>query len=286
METAKCPKCGQVYEVPEKMIGSTARCSQCDTRFVVPDPSAAEPEVAPVSEEPSVTPSRLLRRRRRSSLFNSDPLMLAKLLLGVGLVIVILARGCDSIGQRGVARSQAKVAAEQARFNEKWEDTFTEKGLAAADLGKKEREFVKAMRAKQSEFAKVRRPKEQREQHDREMSDLRERHDREMSELRKRRDELSEEQDKEREELERGRWRGLLRARRNASVNNQLWSYWREWAFVLGSVALMAGCIWVGFAGSGAERLVCLVMVAIITFSIYIAGVAWVSSIASTMKAL
>jgi hypothetical protein len=62
-----------------------------------------------------------------------------------------------------------------------------------------------------------------------------------------------------------------------------MWGYWTEWVFVLGSILLMIGLILVGFTGVGAERIICLAMIAIITFSIYIGGIAWLASVVNTM---
>ena len=59
--------------------------------------------------------------------------------------------------------------------------------------------------------------------------------------------------------------------------------YWTEWIFVIGSILLMIGLILVGFTGVGPERIICLAMIAIITFSIYIGGVAWLSSVVNTV---
>ena len=65
---------------------------------------------------------------------------------------------------------------------------------------------------------------------------------------------------------------------RDAGINNVMWGYWTEWIFVLGSILLMIGLILVGFTGAGPERIICLAMIAIITFSIYIGGIAWIPS--------
>jgi hypothetical protein len=70
---------------------------------------------------------------------------------------------------------------------------------------------------------------------------------------------------------------------RNAGINNVMWGYWTEWIFVLGSILLMIGLILVGFTGAGAERIICLVMIAIITFSIYIGGIAWIPSVLNSV---
>ena len=70
---------------------------------------------------------------------------------------------------------------------------------------------------------------------------------------------------------------------RDASINNVMWGYWTEWIFVLGSILLMIGLILVGFTGTGPERIICLAMIAIITFSIYIGGIAWIPSMLNSI---
>jgi hypothetical protein len=60
-------------------------------------------------------------------------------------------------------------------------------------------------------------------------------------------------------------------------------AYWYEWGFLLGSIVLVLGLLGVGYGGNGAERLVALIMLAIITFSIYVGGAAWMASIKLTM---
>ncbi len=76
---------------------------------------------------------------------------------------------------------------------------------------------------------------------------------------------------------------GLRDDARDASIDNVMWGYWTEWIFVLGSILLMIGLILVGFTGAGAERIICLVMIAIITFSIYIGGIAWIPSMLNSV---
>ena len=69
----------------------------------------------------------------------------------------------------------------------------------------------------------------------------------------------------------------------NSGIQNMMWGYWTEWIFVIGSILLMIGLILVGFTGIGAERIICLAMIAIIMFSIYIGGIAWLSSVVNTV---
>jgi hypothetical protein len=65
------------------------------------------------------------------------------------------------------------------------------------------------------------------------------------------------------------------RAARDANIS---WGYWREWLFVLGTLAFAAGLLTLGAAASGAQRWLLLAMVLILVFSVYVAGTAWLSS--------
>ena len=86
------------------------------------------------------------------------------------------------------------------------------------------------------------------------------------------------------QELNKGQWGDLRSAAEGAATSNVIWGYWREWLFVVGTMALAIGLVTVAFSTSGPERLVCLVMIGMLTFSIYIGGVAWLASAVSTIS--
>lgn len=83
----------------------------------------------------------------------------------------------------------------------------------------------------------------------------------------------------ERARLETGDWRELRLASRDARINNMVSGYLHEVLFLLGTVILSIGLIALGFSSDGAERMICLIMLAIITFSVYVGGIAWVRSL-------
>ena len=59
-------------------------------------------------------------------------------------------------------------------------------------------------------------------------------------------------------------------------------SYWHEWLFIIGSVVLALGLLTVAFTGKGPEQWISYIMIAIITFSIYVGGTAWIESTISS----
>jgi hypothetical protein len=64
-----------------------------------------------------------------------------------------------------------------------------------------------------------------------------------------------------------------------ASASNIAWGYWRECLFPVGAIILVGGLVALGMVGVGAERIVSMIMLSIITFSLFIGGAAWLSSI-------
>lgn len=235
-----CSHCGKKLEVDESMSGRSARCPSCHQVFTIQLPAAGAPDVAepaasaPAKAEPEV-PIASPAGGMLASLLGPWPAscgrvtLVARVLLLAGLVLVLLSRGCDSIGNRAVLRASAKQQHVENEFRDKWD-----RQINAANPS--------------------------------EMSGLREK----MS--------------KERAELEKDDWAELKSAARDASSSNAMWGYWREWMFLAGTIVLVLGLVGTAFtSGVLVERILCLLMMAIITFSIYIGGLAWIGSIASNI---
>ena len=81
---------------------------------------------------------------------------------------------------------------------------------------------------------------------------------------------LDKEMQAEMEDLRNGRWRKLAGAARDAQANNEMWSFWREGIFWIGAFVFSMGLVIVGFTGKGAERWLCLAMLAIVVFSLFV----------------
>lgn len=189
-----CPQCQKKLEVEAGSVGRQVQCPGCQKLFAV----SASPGVGG-SSTPSYPPGPSRRPASATAVPGLTGTGVGKLLLVVGLILVLFARGLDSLSARGVARAHARVSQAEAQ-----------------------------------------------EESDKEIRDLQE-------------------------------------DARSAAYSNTMNAYWFEWLFVLGSVLLVGGLVWVGFAGSGAERIICLIMIAIVTFSIYIGGTAWIGSIANNI---
>jgi hypothetical protein len=68
-----------------------------------------------------------------------------------------------------------------------------------------------------------------------------------------------------------------------ASADNMAWGYWRECLFPIGAIILVGGLVAVSMVGVGTERIISMIMLSIITFSLFIGGCAWLSSIVNNV---
>jgi hypothetical protein len=85
--------------------------------------------------------------------------------------------------------------------------------------------------------------------------------------------EHNEEEQRARRNKERGDWKDLRRNAENAPHDRTLSQYGWELLFVLGSLILSVGLLVVGFAGEPHERLICLILVAIVMIYIFMGGI-------------
>lgn len=253
-----CPN-GHKLRVEAGHLGKRARCSNCGIVFVVPggpgqagvSPAAPmdiqPPE--PMEERPPMTaapypgePQYAVSPRPGAGLFGIN-LTLAQLMLLVGLVLVLAARGWDTLGARTAARATAQLQIAQNQFKDRWEEAEIRLTQQIEDLSTKPNPAAEDTK---------------------QLATLRE------DQLKK-----AQERQKEQVRLQRTDWRELAIVARDAAANNQVMAYWRELLFVIGSVLLTIGLVIVGVRGDAAQRWICLLMVAIITFSLYILGTAW-----------
>jgi hypothetical protein len=164
-------------------------------------------------------------------------------MLIAGLLIVLASRGCDAVGQRYVDRLQAQSAIAPARFQQQWEQQRD-------DLRQQQRAIND--------------------------QDLRTPTDNELlRQLNRRLEQLQTDMQRQQQELEQGAWRQLESVARDADANNKLWAYWRGLFFVFGTFLLTLGLLAISYGGDGAERWVCLVILAIIIYSLFVGGGAW-----------
>ncbi len=168
----------------------------------------------------------------RYATFAGQPLLVA------GLLLLLLVRGCDSLGDRHAARLTAKSQVAEDQFQDQWE--------------------------------RARRPLERRQQELQAKSSPTSDEQTELETVRKRLEELNQKNGNEQDQLRDGRWRELASAARDAQANQQMWRFWREGFFWIGLFLFSSGLLVIGFTGQGPERWMCLVMLTIVVLRLLI----------------
>lgn len=238
---AVCPK-GHRLQVTDSHFGERVACPTCGEQFVVPVLKEMGRSVAPPplnTAEPGTRGDRLTSR-----LMGTDSwLAIGRPMLMIGLAMALLARGCDAVGRRAVTRAESKLVLAKARVADDWQQQ-------RRDVQKEIKEIENKTNRTPADFDQV-------------------------TSLNKRLTEIDENQRKAREAFEANELPQLEADARDASAVNQSNAFWREAFFVLASIVLAVGLLIVSWNAQGAERWISLVMLAIITFSLYVAGTAW-----------
>ncbi len=245
-----CPN-GHRLQIKDAHMGQVVRCPGCQASFVATVTDDGNDGGFPMGgyADPAARAGGAFSLR---SLVN---LLVGKPLLFVGLLLVLLGRGGDAVGLRAVARTQAQYREAQQNFTNTWDG--------------KARALERQMREVQRELNTAK-----------DQTELRKK----QTELQDKQRDLTVERQKEQDRLEEATWKNLREAADAAANNHQMMIYWYEWAFMIGTLVLMLGLLVLGFTGHGAERWICYIMIAIITFSIYVGGAAWIESIASSFR--
>lgn len=213
-----------------------------------PTSDTATDEEPAQDERPALEPSTPTIRRPRlpmPSLDLSKPIevfqvasFLGQPLFLVGLLLVLLSRGCDSLGHRQVARVAAKARVAEAQFQDRWDrerDDINSRRKALADKPNQTAEDRRDMDALDEELQQLNRDKQE-----------------------------------QLEELRQGEWRTLTAAARDAEANNDMWGFWREGFFWLGTFVFVLGLAVIGFTEKRTERRwICLIILAIVVYAVY-----------------
>jgi hypothetical protein len=275
MPVITCPK-GHRLQVTDRHIGQVVKCPTCQSSFVAEagggsfefdendrgEDKGSERPSREGSERPSRGGKGLLQGYSVWVwLINS---FVGKPLLFVGLLLVILGRGCDATGMRSVSRTDAHYRQAKVAFQLEWDAKLSG---AQQKIDKKNRQISEAFESKEKGDDLQKRLTELQK----EKSAL----DKELSRLRS-------DQSSALAENENGTWKPLREAALKASNSHRMSIFWYEWLFIFGTVVLVLGVLTVAFTGQGAERWIAYIMIAIITFSIYVGGAAWIESILSS----
>jgi hypothetical protein len=269
--TVNCD-CGHRFRVRDEYAGKRAQCPACGDPVLIP---MATFQPADSNESPGefphfqteAPPTFPAARRSGGQWFgsiNTGLFGLGRLsglaCLVVGLVFVVLARGCDAWALHSALAVEARFQVEQSEFHHQWEDRRSDLNHRIENLRNERNDGDTP-----AEIQSI---------------------DSEINDLQKELNKVAEDEQLARRNKERGDWKHLKRKAQDAKARHTISQVWRELFFVLGTVVLSIGLLTVGFTGEQHERVICLIMIAIITFSIYVGGMAWINSLISTAGSL
>lgn len=266
--------CGAQFRAKDEHAGRQANCPHCGESMTIPmeisDDSEGGPDVEDYPEEGDPPLPRKKRSWFKPGTGNTLLGMnctLGKILLLLGLVMVLFSRGCSTLAGRAKSRANAKFELLQNEFADK-------QAAKRADVDETIAELNDSRTDLRSQLVAAR-DRESRDEIQKQLTEVDKKHAEERKSLRK----IESDSLKEQRRLQRGQWREQYESARDSSLYRNTGSLWREWFFVIGTIILSVGLLTVGFTGQGSERTICLIMIAIITFSLYIGGAAWIDSI-------
>jgi hypothetical protein len=203
---------------------------------------SAKPATAPASPVADAKPHRTRARfnvQRPLEIFRFAAFLGQPLLL-VSLLLILLSRGCDRLGERHVTRALAQAKLAESDFQDEWD-----------------RQKLSVEQELTGLQTKADPTTEERGRRDLLTEQLRALNERKQTEL---------------NQLRAGRLRELNTAARDAEATQALGSFWREGIFWLGATLFSLALLIVGFSGTGTgpERWMALLMLAIIVFSLFV----------------
>jgi len=170
-------------------------------------------------------------------------------LLILGLVLIVLSRGCDNISVAGTAVDRAKLRIAQSNFEY---DTQSKLLPLQQQLQDVQRDTKLEAEAR----------------------------DKKLKEINDKLDKAQKQARTDKKELEAGKWRKLEYKSGTARNRSARGFYWRQWIFLFGSIALVVGLAVISGAGVGSERWAAMTLLGIVLVSIYLGGLAWMGAIA------
>lgn len=189
-------------------------------------PAATPQSVSPVTHEASRTTRAI-----------------AYLLIAIGFLGVLAAKGFESLTSRNVQRLEAIVALQQSEFEANWDE---------------QRSSLEAERAQLRDNVNLTAVSRRR-----------------MDEIDSQLGQLAINRANHRAELENGVWRERRQQARDAEQHEKIWAFWRQVGFLAATVVFCAGLLVMGLIGETAERSISLLIMGVIAYSLFVGGSAW-----------
>lgn len=164
-------------------------------------------------------------------------------LVVLGVLVVLMSRGCDSLGVRKVARLQSIAESAESDFQRSWD---------------REKSRLETERQSLQERGNLSNLEQQR-----------------LNKIPNELTELNSKRSEEQKTLRRTKWSSYQISAEDAESSNRMWGYWRLLGFLFGTMVLAVGLLFVTPTTEGPERWICLVMLTVILYSVYTADSVW-----------
>jgi len=275
---AECPK-GHRLQVTEAHFNQQVNCPTCGESFLVPDLGAKQPAGNPHANTAALSsPAPLPPAGSAGRPFS---LLVGRPMLAVGLLLVLVSRGCHAVGSRAVESAEQKKELALLRFNNELKEARLEIEERISEIDDKQR-WRESQEDRLIEQSRRAEDPSERAKVEKELEDLQEdwKDDQQTEgeqrvELQRQLEELKDKQRISERVFTNGEYRKLDAAAKEAFAKKSIRAYWWEMLFLVSSLIFALGLLMVSWSAQGAERLVCLIMLAIIALSLYSIGIAW-----------
>ncbi len=215
-------------EVPGLIAGKSAAATSADSEQPT---QQSQPDSTPIRMQPGGQTSQ------------TQPRTISRAVFVVGLLMALLSRGCDSLGDRNVVRRKAMAEAERREFQDRWDRRESEVLQDQERLNRKSsRTAAEATRLRELGTALAK---------------------------------LREDRDAEESALKVADWLDNDQAAVTAVHNDQIWSYWRQVTLLLASLLCTLGVLGVAYTSDGPERWASFILLIVLFYSLFAANGVW-----------
>lgn len=214
----------------------------------VPGLFAAKPatETGSKSEQPKKqdpTHPATLPRQSAPSEITTQTRTICRIVLAVGLLLALFSRGCDSLGDRNVARRKAITESGRRQFQNDWDhkrlELQVEQQRLQANPGRSNIENKR------------------------------------LQELATAIGKLDIDRAEQERTLELGQWLENEQAETQAAADDWIWGYWRQATLLFATALLVCSLLGVAYSSDGPERWISFVLLVVIFYSLYASDSVW-----------
>jgi len=169
--------------------------------------------------------------------------LICRFVFAFGLLLALLSRGCDTLGDRNVARRKAIAESSRREFQNDWDQKRI------------------AIQVEQQQL-----------QDNPNRSNI---DNNRLQELTAATAKLNTDRKEQERALEVGRWLEYDQAATQAAADDRIWGYWRQATLLFATVLMTLGLLGVAYSSDGPERWISFVLLALLFYSLYASDSVW-----------